>query len=128
MTKKKTSHLARLGLLCGIAPFIISCVVMACLFGFDESDSPTTFQNAVQALAILGWPIAAIVLGFLALRQIKQNPILGGKGVAYAALIVGGLWLVLFATAALVGSHNEQGIQGKNGTHFTASTQAATTR
>ena len=122
VNKKKTSPLARLGFYCAIVPYIVSCCLMATVFGIVEPDSRTTFQNVVEFLVLLAGPGAAVVLGVLALRQIKRNPILGGKGFAYTALVLGGLGL-LFWVISLVSSPNEHGRQGPP----TTSTQAATT-
>ena len=57
--------------------------------------------------AIFGWgpgSIAALILGYLALRQIRRDPLrIGGKGMATAGIILGWLGVLVLATFVSLG-------------------------
>lgn len=67
--------------------------------------------------AIFGWgpgSIAALILGYLALRQIRRDPLrIGGKGMATAGVILGWLGVVVLATLVSLGLyfHKKMGEQ-----------------
>lgn len=96
---KKTTVLPRLALLCAISPFCICCPIEFLLFS-DETPF-TTFQQTAFTLSLFAGPVAAITLGLLALRQIKQNPNLRGSGLASSAILIGTLWLLLFLSSLI---------------------------
>ena len=74
---------------------------MAFLFGDEEPYHPNLFQETALYLGMIEMPISAIVFGLLALRQIKGNPSSKGKGLAYIALILASLWILLCGIDAL---------------------------
>lgn len=58
------------------------------------------------------FPVAAAVLGFLAMRQIDQDPNLTGKGMAVAGLVLGIIFFVLFIVLMVVGLALRQWLEG----------------
>ena len=81
----KTNVLAIVGFCIALAPIILilipylSCLAFLC-------------------------PIAAIVLGIIALTQIsKLGNVQGGKGFAIAAIAIGGLWFILIPVLVILG-------------------------
>jgi Flp pilus assembly pilin Flp len=81
----KTNVLAVVGFCIALAPIII------------------IFIPYLNCLAFL-CPLAAIILGIIALTQINKSGIVqGGKGLAIAAIAVGGLWLVLIPVILIAG-------------------------
>jgi peptidyl-prolyl cis-trans isomerase B (cyclophilin B) len=46
--------------------------------------------------------IAAIVMGHLALSEIKENPLLKGRGMAIAALAVGYAWIAMVTVCVII--------------------------
>jgi len=58
----------------------------------------------VALFAVVIFPLApiALILGILALRDIRRNPERLGKGRAYFAVVVGAFWILLFAVVLLV--------------------------
>ncbi|GEM_PF-4201738 len=99
--KKKISLQARVGLIFAIAPFFLFCVVE--FFLFNDETQFNSYQDAAMTVGILGCPIIAVVLGQLALRRMKRDPNLRGRGLAIAALTLGGLWLGFWLFA--IGAH-----------------------
>lgn len=78
---RPSSGLALASMICGIAGIVIV---------------PFSFWIFVPLLV----PIAAIVLGHMALAQLKQRPDLGGKGMAIAGLVMG--YVPLAAALAMI--------------------------
>jgi hypothetical protein len=74
--------------------------------GFAPTTTPRTSQLAIWALVcgvaefICGITfIPAIILGHLALSETKKNPTLQGRGMAWAGLILGYLYILLIVLA-----------------------------
>lgn len=64
--------------------------------------SPLAVASLVASLAFPLWPlssIAAVVLGSLALRRLRESPHLGGRAMAIAGIVVGVAVLALVAIA-----------------------------
>ena len=80
---RPTSGLALASLICGIAGILVV---------------PFSFWIIVPMLV----PIAAVVLGHMALSQLKKRPDLGGKGMAIAGLITGYVPVVLGVAFAAI--------------------------
>lgn len=76
---RPTSGLAVASLVCGLAGFLLSWLV-------------------VPALA----SIAAVICGHMALKQTKTNPALGGRGMAFAGLILGYVGVAVLAFVIVV--------------------------
>jgi Domain of unknown function (DUF4190) len=72
--------------------------------GFERKTSPLAVASLVSSLILPLWPIssiAAIVLGVVALRQIRRSVELGGRGLAMAGIVVGAAVLALVTLALL---------------------------
>lgn len=81
----KPNVLAIVGFCLALAPILLVFVPVLRCFGFL-------------------CPIAGIVLGIIALTQINKPGVAqGGKGLAIAAIVIGGLWLIIVPILAVLG-------------------------
>jgi hypothetical protein len=85
LDSRKTNVLAIISLVVAIAPILL------------------IFIPYIACLAFL-CPLAAIILGIVALTQIsKSGGLQKGKGLAIAGIIVGGLWVILIPAIVIGG-------------------------
>jgi hypothetical protein len=81
----KTNFLAILSFSLALAPIILIFI---------------PFLNCLTLLC----PLAAIILGIIALTQINKSGMTqGGKGLAIAGIVIGGLWIIIVPVLAVLG-------------------------
>jgi hypothetical protein len=82
-------------------------------FGYGAAATAGTdgFAIAALVLSILGGVVLSVIFALIALPRIRRNKT-GGKGMAIAALVVSGGWVLLFiagiAFAALISAHRDE--------------------
>jgi hypothetical protein len=83
--------------------------------GYSGPSYPGTSGLAVASMVLgilwIFWigAILALIFGYIALRQIKRTPGLGGKGMAIAGIVLGWVWIALLILGLIFGDVHVHG-------------------